>query len=114
MPGDTVMADDVIVLSNAVNINTLRTVIDFDGGDRVSASNLIAMTRAGWATRSSTLLADAVEVYDTNTWGATFEAPVGENLDYNQLFEYSAILVMAANDNTTVAIDFDGITFGMV
>lgn len=108
IPTDRIMADTVIVLSNAVDINTLRTVIDFDGGDRVSSSNLIAMTRAGWATGSSTLLSDAVEVYDTNSWGTTFETPVGENLNYNQLFEYSAVVVMAATDNTTVTVDFNG------
>lgn len=108
IPGDLIGAETVIVLDNAVNINTLRNVIDFDGGDRVSASNMIAMTRAGWATGSSTLLAGAVEVYDTNNWGATFETPVGENLNYNQLFEYSAVLVMAAEDNTTITVDFNG------
>ncbi len=108
LPSDLLQAGTVIVLDNGVDINTLRTVIDFDGGDRVSASNAIAMTRAGWATGSSTLLAGAVEVYDTNSWGATFETPVGENLAYNQLFEYSSLLVMAATDNTTVTVDFNG------
>ena len=92
VPSDLIKPDTVLVLNNPVDITTLRTVIDFDGGDRISSSNLIAVTRAGWATGSSTLLADAVEVYDTNSWGATFETPVGENLNYNQLFEYIVIL----------------------
>lgn len=108
IPGDVIMADTVIVLENAVNTGTLGTVIDFDGGDRVSSSNVIAMTRAAWATGSSTLLAGAVEVYDTNSWGTTFEAPVGENVDYNQIFEYASLSVMAAEDNTTLFVDFDG------
>ncbi|MEZ4683097.1 MAG: hypothetical protein R2932_53695 [Caldilineaceae bacterium] len=108
IPSDIIMADTVIVLDNAVDTNTLATVIDFDGGDRVSASNMIAMTRAAWATGSSTLLAGAIEVYDTNSWGTTYEAPVGENVDYNQLFEYSSISVMAAQDDTTLFVDFDG------
>jgi hypothetical protein len=108
VPSDLIKPDTVLVLNNPVDINTLRTVIDFDGGDRISSSNLIAVTRAGWATGSSTLLADAVEVYDTNSWGATFETPVGENLNYNQLFEYSSVVVMAATNNTTVTVDFNG------
>ncbi len=108
LTSDLLGAGTVIVLDNTVDISTLRDVIDFDGGDRVSASNAIAMTRAGWATGSSTLLAGAVEVYDTNSWGATFETPVGENLAYNQLFEYNSLLVMAATDNTTVTVDFNG------
>ena len=108
LPGDLLGAGTVIVLDNAVNISTLRAVVDFDGGDRVSASNAIAMTRAGWATGSSTLLAGAVEVYDTNSWGATFETPVGANLAYNQLFEYNSLAVMSATDNNTVTVDFNG------
>lgn len=107
-PADLLGAETVIVLSNAVNINTLATVIDYDGGDRIASSSMIAMTRAGWATGSSTLHSDSVEVYDTNSWGTTFHAPVGENLDYNSLFEYTSISVMAARDNTTVLVDFDG------
>ncbi|MCB0184568.1 MAG: IgGFc-binding protein, partial [Caldilineaceae bacterium] len=108
IPSDIIMADTVIVLDNAVDTNTLATVIDFDGGDRVSASNMIAMTRAAWATGSSTLLAGAVEVYDTNSWGTTYEVPVGENVDYNQIFEHSSVSVMAAQDDTELYVDFDG------
>jgi len=108
IPADLIMADTVILLDNPVDTNTRQSVIDFDGGDRVSASNMIAMTRAAWATGSSTLLAGAVEAYDTNSWGTTYEIPVGENVDYNQLFEYSSISVMAAQDNTTLFVDFDG------
>lgn len=108
IPGDLIMADTVIVLDNPVDTNTLQSVIDFDGGDRISASSLIAMTRAAWATGSSTLLAGAVEVYDTNSWGTTYEVPVGENVDYNQLFEHASLSVMAAQDNTTLFVDFDG------
>jgi len=107
-PADLLGADDVIILNNAVNINTLATVIDFDGGDRIASSSMIAMTRAGWATGSSTLLAGAVEVYDTGSWGTTFQMPVGENIAYNSLFEYTSISVMAAQDNTTVAVDLNG------
>ncbi|MCB0085413.1 MAG: hypothetical protein KDE47_30945, partial [Caldilineaceae bacterium] len=108
IPSDVIMADTVIVLDNPVDTNTLRSVIDFDGGDRVSSSNMIAMTRAAWATGSSTLLAGAVEVYDTNSWGTTYEVPVGENVDYNQIFEHASLSVMAAQDNTTLFVDFDG------
>lgn len=108
IPSDIINADTVIVLNNPVNTGTLAAVIDFDGGDRVSASSVIAMTRAAWADGSRTLLAGAVEVYDTNSWGTTFEAPVGENISYNEIFEYASISVMAAEDNTTVIVDFEG------
>ncbi|MEZ4863381.1 MAG: hypothetical protein R3C14_18835 [Caldilineaceae bacterium] len=108
IPSDRINADTVIVLNNPVNINTRQSVLDYDGGDRIAATNAIAITRAAWATGSSTLLAGAVEVYDTNSWGTTFEAPVGENINYNQIFEYSSLLIMAARDNTAVTIDLNG------
>ncbi|MBI1293940.1 hypothetical protein GC175_03140 [bacterium] len=108
IPADLLNADTVIILDNEVNTTTLASVIDFDGGDRVSSSRIVAMTRAAWATGSETLLAGAVEVYDTFRWGQNFRAPVGENVDVaNQLFEYTSLSIMAATDNTTVAIDAD-------
>lgn len=105
---DLIKVDSVIVLNNPVNSTTLQSVIDFDGGDRISSSNMIAMTRAAWATGSSTLLADAVEVYDTNSWGINFEAPVGQNVNYNSLFEYTGLHIMAAQNGTQLSIDLDG------
>ena len=105
---DTINAGDVIVLDNQVDTNTLQSVIDFDGGDKFAASKTIAVTRAAWATGSSTLLAGAVEVYDTNNWGANFEVPVGEDITSVSMFEYTSLVVMAAKDGTVVNIDADG------
>jgi uncharacterized repeat protein (TIGR01451 family) len=107
-PDDNINAGDVIVLDNQVDANTLQSVIDFDGGDKFAASKTIAVTRAAWATGSSTLLAGAVEVYDTNNWGADFEVPVGENITSVSMFEYTALIIMAAKDGTVVKIDADG------
>jgi len=84
----------------------MGSVIDFDGGDRVSSTRIVAMTRAAWASGSKTLLAGALEVYDTFKWGQNFRAPVGENVETtNQFFEYTSLSIMAASDDTAVAID---------
>ncbi|MEZ4638654.1 MAG: hypothetical protein R2856_27455 [Caldilineaceae bacterium] len=73
-------ADTVIILDNEVNTATLASVIDFDGGDRVSSSRIVAMTRAAaWATGSETLLAGAVK--STTLPLGTELRPVGENVD---------------------------------
>lgn len=104
---DLIDAGTVIVLDNAVQTGTLQSVVDFDGGDRVASSKLVAMTRAAWATGSSTLLAGAVEVYDTGKWGTVYQAPVGEDVGSNSLFEYTSLLIMAAGDGTNVWIDLD-------
>ena len=80
----------------------------FDGKDKVGASSSIAMARATWATGSGTLNAFAHEMYATAEWGMTYEAPVGTNTaNAGQMFEYSALSIMASQNNTTVQIDAD-------
>ena len=48
-----------------------------------------------------------MEVYDTNSWGTQFRAPVGETTSAVSLFEYSGLLIMAAQDGTVVNVDRD-------
>ena len=80
----------------------------FDGKDKVGASSSIAMARATWATGSGTLNAFAHEMYATAEWGTAYESPVGTNTaNAGQMFEYSALSIMASQNNTTVQIDAD-------
>ena len=104
---DLIQAGDIIILDNLVDISTLQSVIDFDGGDKFASSTAVAVTRTAWATGSSTLLAGAVEVFDTNNWGTSFEVPVGEDLLSDEIFEYTSLVIMAAEDDTIVNIDVD-------
>jgi hypothetical protein len=53
------------------------------------------------------LLAGAVEVYDTSRWGVRYEAPVGENVVAEELFEYTGMAIMAQTDDTIVQIDLN-------
>ena len=106
-PGDVFSSGDIIILQNDVPTGSL-TDIDFDGRDKIAASSPIAVTRALWADGTSTLLAGAVEVYSTSEWGTDYEAPVGEDTPSQlDMFEYTSLVVMAATDGTTVAIDAD-------
>ncbi|MBX3053118.1 MAG: carboxypeptidase regulatory-like domain-containing protein [Caldilineaceae bacterium] len=104
---DRIQAGTVLVLSNGVQTATRQSVIDYDGGDKLASTKTVAITRAAWGTGSSTLLAGAVEVYDTNSWGTEFRSPVGENTSAASLFEYSGLLIMAAQDGTEVSVDRD-------
>ncbi len=106
-PGDIINAGNIIVLDNPVDTPTRQSVIDFDGGDKFAASKTVAMTRAAWATGPLTLLAGAVEVYDTSNWGTSFEAPVGQDIDSNSMFEHTSLIIMAAEPDTVVEIDAD-------
>lgn len=80
----------------------------FDGKDKVGASSSISMARATWASGSGTLNAFGHEMYSTSEWGTDFEAPVGtDTANAGQMFEYSALTIMAGLNNTTVQVDAD-------
>jgi hypothetical protein len=86
--------------------------IVFDASDKIGASDLIAMARAVWASGSGTLNAYAHEMYSTGEWGLVYESPVGSNTgavgDASRYqFEYSALTIMASQNNTQVQIDAD-------
>ena len=48
-------------------------------------------------------------MYATAEWGTAYESPVGTNTAQRpgQMFEYSALSIMASQNNTTVQIDAD-------
>ena len=109
-PSDIINSGTVIILNNPVNTTTRQTDIDFDGGDKIAASKTISVARTGWATGSNTLLADALEVFDTDNWGTSFEIPVGENIPYSdsyRIFNYVGLSIMAEVGGANVQIDAD-------
>jgi uncharacterized repeat protein (TIGR01451 family) len=111
IPSDLLAPDTVIVLSNPIDPATRGSVLAFDGGDKLGATRPIAFSRATWSSTypagPGTLLADAIEVYDTSRWGTRYETPVGENVISPQLFEYTGLAIMAQEDGTVVQIDLD-------
>jgi hypothetical protein len=109
IPSDVINAGTVINLNNTVAVPRNAATICFDGGDKIAATKTVALTRTSWAAGSVTNMAGSVEVFDTNTWGTDFRAPVGTNIlpagtDY-QMFEYTALSIMAGEDGATVYID---------
>ncbi len=108
--GDVLTAGDVINLDNSITLPRNPTQIRFDGRDHIGSNFAVVMTRAAWATSPGTVLAGAVEVYAVNKYGTQFEIPIGEDVasgDQNQMFQYTDMHIMAAQDGTTVAIDAD-------
>ena len=81
----------MILLNNQVT-STTPLVIDFDGRDKFAATKNVAVTRASWASGSNTLLAGAVEMYDTSLWGTDYRAPVGENIPDTETVSSSLII----------------------
>ena len=111
IPSDRLSADTVIILANPIDPATRGAVLDYDGGDKIGATRPIAFSRATWSSTypagPGTLLADAVEVYDTSRWGVRYETPVGENVAAPQLFEYTGLAIMAQTDETVVQLDLN-------
>lgn len=107
--GDVVNAGTVIVLNNPVT-STAPVDTDFSARDKIAATKTISIDHTGWATGPNTLLAGSVEVYDTHNWGLDHRAPVGEDIpdatDF-QMFEYTALYIMAGPGGANVQIDAD-------
>ncbi|WP_321418390.1 SdrD B-like domain-containing protein [uncultured Methanomethylovorans sp.] len=110
VPSDIIKAGTVIVLNNPVTTTDSSTVIKYGGRDKIASTKTISVVRAGWSTGPNTLMADANEVFDTDSWGTDFRVPVGEDIpdttDY-QMFEYTGMTIMAGHGGATVNIDAD-------
>jgi hypothetical protein len=107
---DMFLGGESIVLSNPVPIPRNAANILFDGADLIKASFPIAVVRAAFPGPGSvgSLLAGGVEVFDTDSWGDDFIAPVGQNtpnLSGTSPFEYTALYVMAGTPNTPVYLN---------
>lgn len=110
IPSDIINSGTVIILNNPVQTATRQSVIDFDGGDRIAATKTVSVARMGWTTGPNTLLADALEVYDTESWGTDFRVPVGENIpnaSSYRIFTYVGLSIIAGVGGATVQIDAD-------
>lgn len=105
---DVLEKGDVVIIADAVQTEFLGDRFEYAAGDKIGATAPVAVTRAAWASGSSTLLAGALELYPTNRWGLEYELPVGEDDSINDMFEYVGVSIMAAQDGTTVTIDRDG------
>lgn len=108
---DVLQAGTIIVLDNQIN-TAGPDIIDFDGGDKISATDTISMTKANWASGSNTLFAGAFELYPTEEWGSNYEIPVGEDIAAVNIvdakYQYVGLTVLAERDGTTGTIDLDG------
>ena len=107
---DLIDSGTVVVMNNPVPLPRDPSDILFDGRDKIAASKTISMTKTGWASDSDTLLAGSVELFDTDNWGTDYIVPVGQDIpsstDY-QMFEYTGLVILARDDDTTVNIDAD-------
>ncbi|VEP17973.1 Conserved repeat domain protein (fragment) [Hyella patelloides LEGE 07179] len=102
---DLLNEGDVISLENEVTLPRQSSDVKYDGRDKIASSKAIAVTRSAWGTSPGTVLAGAVEVYDTAKYGTDFRVPVGQDVNAASIFEYTSLHITAASDNTQVTIN---------
>ena len=106
---DLIGAGTAILLYNQLNTGS-PGIVDFDARDKIAATRSVSVTRTFWASGSGTLFAGCVETFDVSKWGTDFRSPIGENIPDAtdaQMFQYTALSIMASRDNTTVRVDAD-------
>lgn len=101
---DTLTLGNVIVLDNNVPLPRISAIF-YDARDKLGGTKAISVTRSVWAAAPGTVLADAVEVYDTTRWGTSYELPVGQTTVASSMFSYTALLVIASQNATTITIN---------
>lgn len=103
---DRLMAGDTIVVQNTVELPRRKANIRYDGSDRIQASFPIAVTRGAYPDQPGSLMAGAVEVLDVDSWGTTYEAPIGMDVgQHMQAFQLTLIFFMAMEDKTRVTLE---------
>lgn len=112
---DILLAGDAIVIDNIITLPRGSTIL-YDGGDKILASNPIAVSRGSYPETIGTggnaisgrVLAGAVEVFESDGWKQEYISPVGQNVfpgDNDNPWEYTAIYVMAKDDGTQVKLN---------
>lgn len=114
--GDLLPAGAVLRLNNSATvvpgpINTPRSAatVVFDGRDKISSTDGLAVTHATWPTAIDALHSEMAAAFDTSRWGTTFSSPVGVNTPAQgsgtTSFSYTGVEVMAREAGTQVFID---------
>ena len=105
---DIFQGGETFVLSSIVGEDRTTSDIHFDGGDQIAATFPIAVTRAAFPQKTGSVVAGATEALDTDSFGDHFVVPVGSDLgnaDRTNAFEYTAVHLMAATDNTAIFVN---------
>jgi hypothetical protein len=103
--GDSVVIQNTVEIGSNSNPSRDKNQVFFDGADRIQSSFPIAVTRAAYPESPGSFMAGGVEVLDMSMWGKSFKAPVDGTTSFEtNAFEYSALYVMAGEDDTKVYI----------
>ncbi len=100
-----------IILENNVLLPRVPTTILYDGRDKFGSSCSLAVTRSSWAINPGPVLADAIEFYNTKSYGNFFYFPIGQTTiaaGVDNSFSLVSLCVGASQNATQLLIDKDG------
>lgn len=114
--GDIMQRGAVLRLNNSatidpgpIDIPRSTGVVVFDGRDKISATDSVAVTHATWPTNTNALHSEMAAAFDTSRWGVSFVAPVGTDTPAQGAgvasFTYAGMEVTAKEAGTVVSID---------
>ncbi len=114
--GDYLPAGAVLRLNNSATIvpgvivtPRVASTVVFDGRDKLSATEGLAVTHATWPTAIDALHSEMAAAFDTSRWGVNFSSPVGTdtpNVGSNNTFSYTGMEIMASEPGTQLFVDF--------
>ena len=106
-PNDIIPAGGSIVLDNTMTTPRAAATFKFDGKDKIYASGQIAVTQVCGEPSAIALQCMKTNVSASpSDFGKSFTIPVGQNFNSRD-FQYTALFLRAAENNTSVQIDRD-------
>ncbi len=114
---DDLAAGEVITLDNDVIVGGTSpgpytrnaALIFYDGRDKFGVSFPVAATRAAFPISPGSVMAGGTEMLDTNRWGTSYRAPIGENITTGtQAFEDVRWFILAGAGGATISVDANG------
>jgi large repetitive protein len=114
---DLIPAGTVFNLRNFVPTSSLGSTIQYDGRDKIASFKPISITKTTFPDGTDTLMAGCVEMFEKGLWGTEYRSPVGVNMPTSaasgnltfdeDVFNYTAISVMAGVNGASVQVDKD-------
>lgn len=102
---DVFKAGESIVLEQTVPLDHhASSPFLYDGRDLIQSLYPVALTRGAFPADPGSLMAGAVEVFDTRYWGTEFKIPLDQNTSSDHdAFEYVGLYFMACDDGTVLS-----------
>ena len=103
---DLIPPGHYITFDNTFNWSRPTTQIEYDGKDKIYASNEISVTKVTGSINTFNVQNVKTNVIDTSKFGTTYVLPFGENtkLDNTRVFRYTGLFARAMENGTRITI----------